>query len=50
MGLNLDMSCLRQKMETMNKRMAKQTLDKALESGGKVFQRWKKQSLLIQEN
>ncbi len=37
MGLNLEVSRLRQKMETMNKRMAKQTLDKALESGGKVL-------------
>ena len=37
MGLNLDVSRLKQKMETMNKRMAKQTLDQALESGGKVL-------------
>lgn len=37
MGLNLDVSRLKQKMETMNKRMAKQNLDKALEAGSQVI-------------
>lgn len=37
MGINLDVNPLKQKLETMNKRMSKQTLDKALESGGKVL-------------
>ena len=37
MGLDLNTSQLRRRLELMNKRMAKQTLDKALESGGKVL-------------
>ena len=37
MGFDLDTSRLRQKLELMNKRMAKETLDKALEAGSQVI-------------
>ena len=37
MGLNLDTSQLRQKLELMNKRMGKEALDRALEAGSQVI-------------